>query len=117
MERRIFLSAVVPPGRSPRGFPIPTRRLISSGFRCGLRPLLVAVLLVALTPVPVVHAATFTVTTTADGTDASPGDGVCETVPGNGVDTLIDCEEWRLGAQNKKFVKTWLLSYDHRINY
>ena len=108
MERRIFLSAVVPPGRSPRGFPIPTRRLISSGFRCGLRPLLVAVLLVALTPVPVVHAATFTVTTTADGTDASPGDGVC---------TLIDCEEWRLGAQNKQFVKTWLLSYDQRINY
>jgi CSLREA domain-containing protein len=95
MDRRIFPSTLIPTGRFPFGFPPPTRRLIGSGFRRGLRPpwwpLLVAALLVALaplaTPVPI-HAASFTVNTTADGTDASPGNGVCETAPGNGVCTL-----------------------------
>jgi CSLREA domain-containing protein len=57
-----------------------------------LRLALVAVWLALLLPVPglvpVVQAATFTVTTNVDGTDASPGDGVCETAPGNGVCTL-----------------------------
>jgi CSLREA domain-containing protein len=57
-----------------------------------LRLALVAVWLALLLPVPglvpAVQAATFTVTTNADGTDASPGDGVCETAPGNGVCTL-----------------------------
>src|SRR5262249_29450378 len=32
--------------------------------------------------------ATFVVNTAADGNDANPGDGVCETAPGNGVCTL-----------------------------
>lgn len=34
------------------------------------------------------RAATFTVNSTVDATDASPGDGICETAPGNGVCTL-----------------------------
>ncbi len=95
MDRRTFPSTLIPTGRFPFGFPLPTRRLIGSGFRRGLRPpwwpLLVAALLAALaplaTPVPI-HATSFTVNTTADGTDASPGNGVCETAPGNGVCTL-----------------------------
>src|SRR6266545_1657367 len=33
-------------------------------------------------------ASLLTVTTTSDGTDVNPGDGVCETAPGNAVCTL-----------------------------
>ncbi len=36
----------------------------------------------------VVHAATFTVNSTADATDSYPGNGVCETAPGNAICTL-----------------------------
>ena len=39
-------------------------------------------LLVGCEPAP--PAATFTMTTTADGLDAAPGDGVCEVTPGVG---------------------------------
>jgi CSLREA domain-containing protein len=34
------------------------------------------------------HAAAFTVNNTSDAVDATPGDGVCATAPGNGVCTL-----------------------------
>ena len=34
------------------------------------------------------NAAVFTVNTPYDGLDANPGDGVCETAPGNGICTL-----------------------------
>jgi len=43
---------------------------------------------VSLLVVASAHGATFTVNSTADATDAQPGDGVCETAPGNGVCTL-----------------------------
>src|SRR5262245_36381327 len=36
----------------------------------------------------IAHAATFVVNSTIDATDATPGDGVCESAPGNGVCTL-----------------------------
>ena len=41
-----------------------------------------------LYPAPTAVAATFTVNSTADAVDVSPGDGVCETGTGNGVCTL-----------------------------
>jgi len=44
-----------------------------------------AVLLAASLPVV---AATFTVNSTLDAVDANPGDGICETAPGNGICTL-----------------------------
>jgi len=46
--------------------------------------LLLACFAIALPAVAV----TFTVNSTADAVDANPGDGVCETVPGNGICTL-----------------------------
>ena len=90
------------PDTHPRAFRTlrrsPLQSLMSSQqkgpFRLGaaLRLALVAAWLALLVPapglVPAVQAATFTVTTNADGTDASPGDGVCETAHGNGVCTL-----------------------------
>lgn len=93
MAKCISPTPFVAPGASPLGLWVPPRRLIGSGVRRRLRHLLVAALVAPLlaalaAPVPAVRAATFTVTTTADGTDASPGNGVCETAPGNGVCTL-----------------------------
>jgi CSLREA domain-containing protein len=41
-----------------------------------------------LAAAPVLTEATFTVNSPRDRTDASPGDGVCETSPGNGTCTL-----------------------------
>ncbi|MGE5062205.1 MAG: CSLREA domain-containing protein, partial [Betaproteobacteria bacterium] len=38
--------------------------------------------------VGVTHAAVFTVNSPADISDASPGNGICETAPGNGACTL-----------------------------
>ncbi len=96
MAKRTLPTPFVAPGASPLSRWIPTRRLIGSGVRHGLRHWLVLALVAALlaaliplaAPVPAVQAATFTVNTSADGTDASPGNGVCETAPGNGVCTL-----------------------------
>lgn len=42
----------------------------------------------ATAPVQTAPHATFTVNTTTDATDANPGDGHCETAPGNGICTL-----------------------------
>jgi CSLREA domain-containing protein len=96
MAKRTLPKPFVAPGASPLSLWMPTRRLIGSGVWRRLRHWLVLALVAALlaaliplaAPVPAVQAATFTVTTSADGTDASPGDGVCETAPGNGVCTL-----------------------------
>ncbi len=49
---------------------------------------LVSGLALSVSPVPVAHAANFTVNSSADVVDAVPGDGVCETATGNGVCTL-----------------------------
>jgi CSLREA domain-containing protein len=95
MAKHTLPTPFVAPGTSPLSLCVPTRRLIGSRvrrLRHWLVLALVAALLAALiplaAPVPAVQAASFTVTTTADGTDASPGDGVCETAPDNGVCTL-----------------------------
>jgi CSLREA domain-containing protein len=37
---------------------------------------------------PTIASNTFTVTSTTDTTDATPGDGICETAPGNHICTL-----------------------------
>lgn len=44
--------------------------------------------LIAVGPAESVLAATFTVNSNGDGHDAAPGNGICETVPGNSVCTL-----------------------------
>jgi CSLREA domain-containing protein len=49
---------------------------------------LLLMLTIALVPPPAYAAGSFTVNTTTDGHDATPGNGVCETVTGNGVCTL-----------------------------
>jgi CSLREA domain-containing protein len=52
------------------------------------RALLAAIAALLILPAASASAAPFTVNSTADGTDANPGNGVCETAPGNGVCTL-----------------------------
>lgn len=58
----------------------------------GLRLLWLMVLMAGLTlyapTVPVTAAASFTVNSTADATDFTPGNGICETAIGNGICTL-----------------------------
>jgi hypothetical protein len=49
---------------------------------------LLAVLIATMSATARADAATFTVNSTSDSVDASPGDGVCETASGNGVCTL-----------------------------
>lgn len=64
------------------------------GHACakGLHLFVVAALMAGLAlsvgPVSVTHAVGFVVNSTADAVDCNPGDGTCETVPGNGVCTL-----------------------------
>jgi CSLREA domain-containing protein len=57
------------------------------GAALGLAAVVVLVVTGGTSPSPV-YAATFTVNSTGDGGDATPGDGVCETATGNGVCTL-----------------------------
>ncbi|MFN8524629.1 MAG: choice-of-anchor Q domain-containing protein [Chloroflexota bacterium] len=61
---------------------------MSARIRTTLMGPLLAVAALLTFGVGQVSAATFTVNATADGTDANPGDGVCETASGNGVCTL-----------------------------
>ncbi len=62
------------------------------GLVAGLRLLWLMVLMAGLTlyapTVPVTAAASFTVNSTADATDFTPGNGICETAIGNGICTL-----------------------------
>lgn len=57
---------------------------VTSGFRRTIQAL---VILAGVYCAPA-WAATFTVNSTVDTTDAAPGDGSCETAPGNGICTL-----------------------------
>ncbi len=60
-------------------------------FRLPLRlalPLLPALVLFLVSGLTPVYSSTFTVNLTGDGSDATPGNNVCETVLGNGVCTL-----------------------------
>lgn len=65
-------------------------RLMRSPTRLTSRLLACCAVVVAvfLLPAGTARAATFTVNSTADAVDASLGDGVCETAPGNGICTL-----------------------------
>jgi hypothetical protein len=53
----------------------------------GFRSCLLALAVCSFVPAGA-HAATFVVNVPWDGTDVNPGDGVCETLPGNGICTL-----------------------------
>ena len=67
------------------------------------------------------QAATFTVNSPFDAADANPGDGVCETAPGNGVCTLRAAieEANTLGAGNDATISlppnTYLLTLANEL--
>jgi len=55
----------------------------AKAFRVFLVAVLIAGFILTAVPAPVAHAATFTVNSTADAVDASPGNGTCATAGGN----------------------------------
>jgi CSLREA domain-containing protein len=63
-------------------------RLLVPRFSDRIPKLLLLVVLIILAVPHFASSATFTVNSTADANDVSPGDGVCETAPGNDVCTL-----------------------------